>query len=78
MATVPTLRGELETSALGFTLMHEHLFLQTPALYDNYPQLFDRDAEVAAAAAFCEQARAKRASTRSSTSRPWTSGATSG
>lgn len=58
MATVQTMRGELETSALGFTLMHEHLFLQSPALYDNYPQLFDREAEVAAAAAFCEEARA--------------------
>ncbi len=58
MATIPTLRGELEPSALGFTLMHEHLFLQTPALYDNYPQLFDRTAEVTAAAEFCEEARA--------------------
>ena len=56
MATVPTLRGELETSALGFTLMHEHLFLQTPALYDNYPQLFDREAEVASAAAKLDEA----------------------
>ena len=52
MATIPTLRGEVETSALGFTLMHEHLFLHSPTLYANYPQLFDR------AAAFCEQARA--------------------
>ena len=58
MATIPTLRGEVETSALGFTLMHEHLFLHSPTLYANYPQLFDRAAEVEAAAAFCEEARA--------------------
>ena len=57
MTTIPTLRGNIKASELGFTLMHEHIFLHSPTLYANYPQLFDRNAEVQAAVAFCEDAR---------------------
>ena len=56
MTLIPTVRGDLDTSDLGFTLMHEHIFLLSHDLYASYPQLFDRDAEVERAAALLDEA----------------------
>ena len=37
MTTVETVRGAIETSALGTTLMHEHVFVLSPEVQQNYP-----------------------------------------
>lgn len=49
MPTVNTVSGPLDTSQLGFTLMHEHIIVQSPGVYDNFP-VFNRQAEIEAAA----------------------------
>ena len=49
MATVPTARGDIDTSELGFTLMHEHIKIESPNVRANWPHLFpgyDRAAEI--------------------------------
>ncbi len=52
MATVQTARGiEVDTSRLGFTLMHEHLISPDTNLVQNWPHLFNRHDEVIALAA---------------------------
>ena len=56
MTLIPTVRGDLDTADLGFTLMHEHVFLLSHDLYASYPQLFDRDAEIERAAAVLDEA----------------------
>ena len=58
MTAIPTARGDLDTADLGFTLMHEHVFLLSHDLYASYPQLFDREAEVERAAAKLDEAYA--------------------
>lgn len=37
MALVPTARGPIEISLLGVTLMHEHIFVLSPEINQNYP-----------------------------------------
>ncbi|MGE0217249.1 phosphotriesterase family protein [Mycolicibacterium sp.] len=37
MAQLPTARGPIETSDLGVTLMHEHVFIMNPEISQNYP-----------------------------------------
>ena len=46
---VNTIKGPVETSELGFTLMHEHVFIRPPGVFENWPHLWDRDGEVAKA-----------------------------
>ena len=46
MPTVDTVRGPVDTGALGRVLMHEHVFVLSPEVQDNYP-VWDEDAEVA-------------------------------
>ncbi|MFI9388483.1 phosphotriesterase [Kutzneria sp. NPDC052558] len=36
MVAVTTVRGPVETDTLGMTLMHEHVFVQTPEVMNNY------------------------------------------
>ena len=38
MPTVETARGPIDTADLGTTLMHEHIFVLTPDVQQNYPQ----------------------------------------
>jgi phosphotriesterase-related protein len=38
MASVETVRGPVDTSELGRTLMHEHIFVLTPEVQVNFPQ----------------------------------------
>src|SRR5918999_246637 len=42
MAQVNTVLGPIDTSQLGFTLMHEHIVTQSPGLRDQWPDTFDR------------------------------------
>jgi phosphotriesterase-related protein len=45
MPIVNTVSGPMETSKLGFTLMHEHILVQSPGLKENLP-VMDRQAEI--------------------------------
>ena len=51
MTTVETVRGPVETTDLGTTLMHEHVFVLTPDMLANYPAGWDEEAKVAEAIA---------------------------
>ena len=46
MATVETIRGPVDTSALGTTYMHEHVFVLSPELLQNYPAGWDEEERV--------------------------------
>ncbi len=48
MSTVATARGPVDSAALGRTYMHEHIFVLTPDVQQNYPSEWgDEDARVA-------------------------------
>ena len=51
MTTVQTVTGPVDHRALGLTLSHEHLVLQSLGLPQQYPWLYDREASIARAAA---------------------------
>jgi phosphotriesterase-related protein len=38
MTSIPTVRGFIETSHLGATLMHEHIFVLNPEIMLTYPE----------------------------------------
>ena len=44
MATIQSATGPLDTANMGFTLMHEHVLVLWPPMYQQYPELFDHDA----------------------------------
>ena len=46
MPTVNSVSGPLDTAKLGFTLMHEHILVQSPGVKENFP-VYDRKAEIA-------------------------------
>ena len=46
MATVNAVSGPIDTADLGFTLMHEHIIVQSPGVKENFP-VADRAAEIA-------------------------------
>jgi phosphotriesterase-related protein len=48
MATINSVSGPIDTGDLGFTLMHEHIMVQTPGVKENFP-VWDREAELAKA-----------------------------
>jgi phosphotriesterase-related protein len=39
MATVETMQGPVDTGRLGVTLMHEHIFVLSPEILVNYPEV---------------------------------------
>ncbi|MEO8814367.1 MAG: phosphotriesterase-related protein [Mycobacterium sp.] len=48
MATLNTARGPIDTADLGVTLMHEHVFIMTAEIAQNYPEAWgDEDKRVA-------------------------------
>ena len=52
MAGIETVRGEVDASRLGVTLMHEHIFVLDPEISSNYPEDWgDEHARVAGAIA---------------------------
>jgi phosphotriesterase-related protein len=57
LATIQTATGPLETADMGFTLMHEHVLVLWPPMYQQYPELFDREAQMQNAVARLRQAR---------------------
>jgi len=48
---VETVRGPLDTSQLGVTLMHEHIFVLSPEIQQNYPGQWNEDERKADAVA---------------------------
>ena len=50
-AQVSTVRGPIEASELGTVLAHEHVFVLNEEIRQNYPQLWDEEAQVANAIA---------------------------
>ena len=48
MSQLSTARGSIDTADLGVTLMHEHVFIMTTEIAQNYPEAWgDEDARVA-------------------------------
>jgi phosphotriesterase-related protein len=45
MPQVQTARGPIDTAELGVTLMHEHIFVTTPEVQQNYPQEWGSEQE---------------------------------
>jgi phosphotriesterase-related protein len=43
VATVETVRGPIDSSLLGRTYMHEHVFVLTPDVQQNYPEEWGRE-----------------------------------
>jgi phosphotriesterase-related protein len=58
MPAVETVRGPIDTSRLGTTLMHEHVFVLNEELRTNYPSYWDEERRVADAV---EKLRAAKA-----------------
>ena len=46
MAQVNTIKGPVDTSQLGPTLMHEHVFVLQPELLQNYPDPWDEEERI--------------------------------
>jgi phosphotriesterase-related protein len=49
MATIQSATGPIDTNDLGFTLMHEHVRVGWGAMYQQYPEMFDREHELSRA-----------------------------
>ena len=63
MPTVNTVTGPVDVTALGFTLMHEHVYVLTEGLNAEFPHLWDRDARMKQAVADLSEAKAHGVST---------------
>jgi phosphotriesterase-related protein len=58
MTLIQTVTGPIEHTALGLTLAHEHLFVNSAGIRENYPWMFDEEAEMAHALHKLEEAKA--------------------
>ena len=47
MPQVETLRGPIDTADVGFTLMHEHVFVLGQGVPENFPSVWDEEKEIA-------------------------------
>jgi phosphotriesterase-related protein len=45
MPALNTARGEIATTDLGVTLMHEHVFVLSPEIHNNFPEVWGDEAE---------------------------------
>ena len=60
MSAIPTVRGPIDTSQLGVTLMHEHIFVLSAEIMLNYPEVWgDEDQRVEDAATRLNQLAAQ-------------------
>lgn len=57
MTIVQTATGPIDSAALGFTLMHEHVLAMSWAMRSVIPNWFDRDATIREAVAEAKSAR---------------------
>jgi len=51
MPTIPSALGPIDTSDLGFTLMHEHILIANPAMRKAFPDWIDPEAHIEKATA---------------------------
>jgi phosphotriesterase-related protein len=51
MATVNTVTGPIDSSELGFTLMHEHVVVKSAGVVENFPSVWNRAEEIERAVA---------------------------
>jgi len=58
MPTINTVTGSIDTAELGFTLMHEHIYVLSEGVVPNFPHLFDKPARLAQAVAALKDAKA--------------------
>jgi phosphotriesterase-related protein len=58
MTSAMTATGPRPADELGFTLMHEHVFLRWPPMAQQYPELFQEEEEVGKAVSKLKAARA--------------------
>ncbi len=58
MPSINTVSGPLDTADLGFTLIHEHIYVLTEGMYTNYPHLWDREVRIQLAADQLTEAKA--------------------
>ena len=49
MPHVETLGGPIDTAQLGFTLMHEHVFVLSQGVLENFPSVWDEEEQIASA-----------------------------
>ena len=62
MPTINSVGGPLDTEQLGFTLMHEHILVQSPGVKENFP-IFDREAEIERSVAKIKDVQARGVNT---------------
>jgi len=55
---VQTATGPIDSANLGFTLMHEHIYVLSEGVVPNFPHLWDREARIAQAVAALSEAKA--------------------
>ncbi len=58
MPVVNTMNGPVDTSRLGFMLMHEHVFCRSAGVFENWPHLWDAQGEVERAVKTLNEAKA--------------------
>ncbi len=58
MPTINAVSGPIDTADLGFTLMHEHIMVQSPGVKENFP-VMDRAAEIEKAVAKLNDVQAR-------------------
>ena len=63
MATVNTVTGSINATQLGFTLMHEHVYVLSEGVIANFPRLWNREERITQAAAALSEAKAHGVST---------------
>lgn len=63
MPSINTATGPIDTAALGFTLMHEHIYVLSEGVNASFPHLWDRDTRIKEAADALAEAKAHGVST---------------
>lgn len=58
MATIQSATGPIDTADMGFTLMHEHVAVRWPAIYQTYPDLWERERRMSEAVEKLQKAMA--------------------
>lgn len=58
MATIQTVKGPVDSSKLGQVLMHEHVFVLSTEIMENYPEGWDEEVRVADAIARLKELKA--------------------
>ncbi|MEX2080323.1 MAG: phosphotriesterase-related protein [Dehalococcoidia bacterium] len=57
MTTIQSATGPLDTADMGFTLMHEHVLVLWPPMYQQYPEMFEREKLMTQAVAKLKRAK---------------------